>query len=842
MPGHTELPDSAPSSTIEPPPPARGESGWVSCQVALLAAAWQRGEPITAAELIEQNPDLDAEAAIRLIYEEACLRREAGEDVDTAEFVQQYPQWRDELNALFDCDRLLRPSGGFVSYPEVGETLGPFLLLAELGRGASGRTFVATDPTLADRPVVIKVIPDDQDEHLALARLRHTHIVPLFSEHAFPEPRLRGLCMPYLGGASLAQMLKDLAEVPLSARSGRLLVEVIDRNTRLTPAPPPADGPFRRSLEQASYIQAVVWIGSCLADALHYAHARGLVHMDLKPSNVLITVDGQPMLLDFHLARGPIAPGEWVADRLGGTPGWMSPEQEEAMRAVAMRRSVPVAVDGRTDIYALGLLLREALGGFGSMRPGRAAIHRPAGVSAGLADILQKCLALDPGDRYEDAATLADDLRRQLNDLPLRGVRNRSPLERWQKWRRRHPGALAWLFTALTLVLAATIAGGGSLAFYRQRVKQLNVALDDSRQYRKAKKHSEAIHVLKRALESMGHLPAAGDVRTALSVELALARRGQMAEELHELADRVRYLYGIDPPAGDDARALLKLCEVAWAQRDLLLHGNGLFLGSDEIEQVQVDLLELAAVRADLLVRLAAPPEVESAWRAALRLLDEADRVYGPSLALQLKRNQLTAALGRSTPETVAPLRPLSAYEHYDLGRYELRARRLESAAVEFQHALAARPQDYWPNFYQGMCAFRLRRFEESVAAFRTCIALVPQAPICYFNRALAYEALGRLDDAFRDYSRAIELDPNLGAARLNRGILSYKNKRYADAIADFERALQAHAAPQTIGRLKFNLALAQLGQGDRRSARGNAEEAWRLGFQEARALRDELR
>ena len=141
--------------------------------------------------------------------------------VDTAEVVGRYPRWGDELRALFDCDRLLRPPARGRRLPEVGEALGPFLLLAELGRGASGRTFLATDPRLADRPVVVKVIPDDQDEHLALARLRHTHIVPLFSEHTFPERGLRGLCMPYLGGASLGRDPRRPGRRPARAAIGQ---------------------------------------------------------------------------------------------------------------------------------------------------------------------------------------------------------------------------------------------------------------------------------------------------------------------------------------------------------------------------------------------------------------------------------------------------------------------------------------------------------------------------------------------------------------------------------------------------------------------------------------------
>src|SRR5262249_2217884 len=123
-----------------------------------------------------------------LIYEELCLRREAGEEVGLAEVVGRFPRWRDRLEVLLDFDRLLLPADP--PFPEAGDSLGEFRLLAELGRGAHGRGFLASQPALAGRPVALKVPPREEREPLALARLQHAHIVPLYLVQDFPE---RGL-------------------------------------------------------------------------------------------------------------------------------------------------------------------------------------------------------------------------------------------------------------------------------------------------------------------------------------------------------------------------------------------------------------------------------------------------------------------------------------------------------------------------------------------------------------------------------------------------------------------------------------------------------------------------
>jgi len=180
-----------------------------------MGAAWQRGERPRAEDFLDRHPQLweQPEAAVRLVYEEVCLREEAGEPVPPEDVVRRFPRWRDRLEVLLDCHGLLRPAPAPV-FPAPGETLHGLRLAAELGRGTQGRVFLATQPALAGRPVVLKLTPRDGSEHAALARLQHTHIVPLYWAEDLPDRNLRMLCMPYLGGATLARVLALLRDRP----------------------------------------------------------------------------------------------------------------------------------------------------------------------------------------------------------------------------------------------------------------------------------------------------------------------------------------------------------------------------------------------------------------------------------------------------------------------------------------------------------------------------------------------------------------------------------------------------------------------------------------------------
>jgi hypothetical protein len=203
-----------------------------------MAQAWERGERPRAEDCLAAHPGLRewASAVMDLVYEEICLCREYGELVETAALVARFPAWKRQIEVLLRCADALEP-GGHESFPQAGERIGEFVLLAEIGRGGQGRVFLATQTSLGDRPVVLKITPRSGQEHIALALLQHTHIVPLLSVLDEPARNLRALCMPYFGGLTLAALLVQLGKLP-SPWAGRHVLELLDTTRAPPPLPP----------------------------------------------------------------------------------------------------------------------------------------------------------------------------------------------------------------------------------------------------------------------------------------------------------------------------------------------------------------------------------------------------------------------------------------------------------------------------------------------------------------------------------------------------------------------------------------------------------------------------
>jgi serine/threonine protein kinase len=656
--------------------------------------------------------------------------------------------------------------------PGVGDELAGFRLLGELGQGADGTVYLAAQTELADRLVVLKVGSLQGGEHRALARLQHTHIVPILSSRDLPDRGLRVLCLPYMGGTTLERLLNELADLSPCDRSGKDLLKTLDGCAIPTGAQLPAGGPAREFLAVESYERSITWIGLCLAEALHHAHLRNLVHWDVKPANILIAADGMPLLLDFHLAQPPLVPCGARPERIGGTPPYIAPEQFAALLALTDGLPAPL-VDGRADIYALAMVLHVALAnkrpvGDGKI-PARLRRANPR-VSPGLAAILSRALANEPHRRYPSAAAFAEDLRRHLDDRPLAGVANRNLVERWTKWHRQHPTVLAQVGAVMIALLG--FAAAGLIAWFAAE-RRLSDAMSDLQQgqlHLAAGDHRQAARSLDHGLTLLSSgtsfdqlLPRARETRDRIIAAQDRNRRAELTGQIHSLADRVRLIYAAGPVPAATARKIEGRLAQIWRVRK---HIDGRLADQETRARLRADLLDLAILWADLRVELADEAARPEAHEEALKTLTQAEADWGPSPVLSQERRFHSEAIGRreDTARPDAGIAPRTAWECYAIGRGLLRHGALDSAARALDRAVAMQPQSLWAQFYRGRCALLRNRYAEALDAFGACVAVAPEA-VCYYNRSLAYAGLGASERAGLDLERARKLDPDLVAA-----------------------------------------------------------------------------
>jgi hypothetical protein len=304
----------------------------------------------------------------------------------------------------------------------LGQTVGgDFVLRLRLGQGGLASVYLAHQQSL-DRLVALKLPHDGAAvgmEGLALAGLEHDHIVKVYAEVTDPPTGRRGLCLQYVPGTSLEAVIARLAEGD-PPTGGTHLLAAID-------AASAGDSPFdptgvreRQRLEADAFLPAVCRLGEQIAHALAFTHARGILHCDIKPGNILLTRYGRPLLADFNVsvdtARAPDDRGA-----LGGTLRYMSPEQ----MAVLLDGETMSAVDGRTDVYSLGVVLFElATGGL----PTADRAEKWGALPRELTAVLRRCLARDPSERYPTAAALADALAAARRILV---ARSRLPAAGW---------------------------------------------------------------------------------------------------------------------------------------------------------------------------------------------------------------------------------------------------------------------------------------------------------------------------------------------------------------------------------------------------------------------------
>ncbi len=449
-----------------------------------LEMGWRAGQPVPLGRYRERFPELFLDGASRaaVAYEEYRQRCQAGEQPEPEEY-------RDRFGVATDSwprPTPRRPPAEQVRFPQPGEEFAGFRLLTELGRGAVGRVFLAAQGELADRPVVVKIAPDLFEEPRTLAQLQHTHIVPIYSCHR--QPPLQAVCMPYLGKTTLADLLRRIQASPLLPTSAREVLLWLsrtgnsERGTRSDDLGSALRAPISTFEEGRSYVELVLWLAARLAEGLEHAHQRGILHLDLKPANVLLTNDGLPLLLDFNLAQDVKCRSS--ATVIGGTLPYMAPELLAAF--AGQERTL----DGRADVYSLGVVLYELLTGQSPfavqsgpleriLERARARSLPPLATSSQITPavraIVLRCLHPQPEKRYQSARQLAEDLDCQLNHQPLRHQPEPSPGERLRKWLRRHPRLTS--SASVAILAGILLLGLGSILVIRgQRLQRLEAA------------------------------------------------------------------------------------------------------------------------------------------------------------------------------------------------------------------------------------------------------------------------------------------------------------------------------------------------------------------------------
>jgi WD40 repeat protein/serine/threonine protein kinase len=475
----------------------------------------------------------DCDDALARVLDGYLRAIEAGDAPSPERLIAEHPAIADRLRACLASLRIVGQIGKseVADRPadqsaESAELIGDYRVIRQIGRGGMGVVYEAEQVSLGRR-VALKVLPfasalDHRQlqrfkiEAHAAALLHHTNIVPVFSVGS--ERGVHYFAMQYIEGRTLAAVIAELRAIA----GKEPIKEPIGAAATVDPAagsPPPDHGRYElgrpssgsatsigsnakrpadrattaaaagslstdRSNRSPEFFRTVAQLGVQAAEALEHAHQNGIVHRDIKPANLLIDDRRNLWVTDFGLARFGEETGLTMSGDMLGTLRYMSPEQAMGRRCL---------IDHRTDIYSLAATMYELL----TLQPvfdgqdrqdllRQIAFDEPrplarvnASVPVELETILHKALAKNPAERFDTAQEFADDLRRFLEDRPIR-ARRPSVVQRAAKFARRHRAAMQVLAGAL--VVLAIVSGIAAVTLWQAlgREREQRLRADDA--------------------------------------------------------------------------------------------------------------------------------------------------------------------------------------------------------------------------------------------------------------------------------------------------------------------------------------------------------------------------
>ncbi len=675
----------------------------------------------------------------------------------------------------------------------IGETLAHYEIVGKIGAGGMGEVYRAHDPRL-DREVALKVLPSDTlaDDN---ARARLVREARLASKLNHPN-----ICTVHDVGEAQGQTY-----IAMELVEGDSLASLLERG--------------------ALPVEQILLYGSQVSDALAHAHERGVVHRDLKSANIVITPEGRAKVLDFGLAKR--IEGEALAEAttlstdlltspgtIAGTLAYMAPEQLQGKPA-----------DERSDIWALGVVLYE-------MAAGKRPFHGqtgyelsgsilnkplpplPAATPPALASVIERCLAKEPGHRYQRASELRAALEaiREGQSLSWAGFR-------YTLKRRRLAAAAVVLVAVIAVVAAVVVLKPAWLGFTRgmMHVRSLAVLpLENLSGDPEQDSLAESIHD-----DLITNLAGLSSLKTVIARRTVMRFKGkdtppqEIAQELHVNA----LITGALRRFGDSVRVTTQLIDPAngsqvWAhsyERDIrnvmsleneivaaIAREVNLPLTSEErsrLESVRTVNPEayVAYTKGRFYLNKLTPEGLQKGLEYMQQAIDQDPTNPLPYAALALsycrighgtnpppdaferaKAAALKAEeLGGTLAETETALAEIRIFEEWDWA----------GGGRSLQHALALNPSLSDAQRMYSWYLVLVGRKDEGIAAMKRAIELDPLSPL--FSSDLGWQcwSAGRYEEAMDAVQKALELNPDFDQALHLLGYLYLEKGMFKEAI-----------------------------------------------------------